>query len=530
MGSNGKPIKKRAVAATFLFRFADGSGNQEKAEVALFRRSAQVRTYQHKLAPISGSVEPDDPSPLATAVREIEEETTLKVGSDIELMRKGKSYSFTDDDIGREWTVHPFAFRLKSTEEGGRGEAGVIMDWEHEKWEWHDPHDINDSDDFGGVPRLTDSLRRVWPEYDLGRAAGAVLTAGLEDLRTDHESGARVIATKAVRILRDVITMVSWIRMEVSIWWDNVLPVAWHLCYNGRESMGAAIISSLVTVLARIENLLKADEEDPEKKKHRVILKINEFLLQRESTISRIGAAFIGYIESTVFSEQESRTVLSVLTTSYSSTILSTLLGAAKFLNVDLDVRVLESRPLCEGVTLASKLLEEPDLQERIKVTLYTDASAAIAAQGADVLLLGADRISSEGDVSNKTGTLPVALSTRHVSPATKIIVVSEVEKIAGPGAINDHCVEENSPIELSRIWDDEVKGAAAIRKYAHEEHKDTALSVKNVYFEWLPAQLVDAYITDEGSWSLDDIKARSQKIGEETDKFFSRVWDRVGR
>lgn len=485
---------------------------------------------RHKLAPISGSVDQDDTSPLATAVREIEEETTLKVGSDIELMRKGKSYSFTDDDIGREWTVHPFAFRLKSTEEGGRGEAGVIMDWEHEKWEWHDPHDINDSDDFGGVPRLTDSLRRVWPEYDLGRAAGAVLTAGLEDLRTDHESGARVIATKAVRILRDVITMVSWIRMEVSIWWDNVLPVAWHLCYNGRESMGAAIISSLVTVLARIENLLKADEEDPEKKKHRVILKINEFLLQRESTIPRIGAAFIRYIESTVFSEQEPRTVLSVLTTSYSSTILSTLLGAAKFLNVALDVRNLESRPLCEGVTLASKLLEEHTLQGRIKVTLYTDASAAIAAQGADVLLLGADRISSEGDVSNKTGTLPVALSARHVSPATKIIVVSEVEKIAGPGAINDHCVEENSPVELSRIWDDKVKGAAAIRKYAHEEHKDTALSVKNVYFEWLPAQLVDTYITDEGSWSPDDIKARSQKIGEETDKFFSRVWDRVGR
>ncbi|ETS74224.1 hypothetical protein PFICI_14090 [Pestalotiopsis fici W106-1] len=524
--SNDKPIiKKRAVAATFLFRFNDSSSSKPgTAEVALFRRSSKVRTYQHKLAPISGSVDPDDSNPLATTLREIKEETSLELGRDIELMRKGKPYSFADHDIGREWTVNPFAFRLKSVEEGGRGEPGITIDWEHDGWEWHDPLNVNDSEEFGGVPRLVDSLRRVWPEIDLGAAAGVALTDGLKALQNDHESGARVLAASAVRILRDVIYKLPPPGQS-----DDSAKVirmaAWHLCYNGRESMGAAITSSIVTVLDKIEEVLKKVKTNPEGQKDEVLSEIDKFLEQRDSAVDRLRGFFVEHIIANTFDNRNPQDTLSVLTMSYSSTISGSLLAAARSLNVALDLRILESRPLCEGVTLASKLLEEATPEDNVNVTLYSDASAAIAAQGVDAFLLGADRISAEGDVSNKTGTLPTALSTRYVSPNAKIIVLSEVEKIAGPGPINEHGVEENDPAELWRSWNNTVKGASILVQYTGKSHENTShstASVKNIYFEWLPASFVNTYITDEGSWSLKDIRAKSSEIGKQTTRFFS--------
>ncbi|KAK8068660.1 hypothetical protein PG994_005276 [Apiospora phragmitis] len=208
-------LQKREVAASFLFRTApDDPG---KVQVALFRRSGDVRTYPHKLAPISGSVEKEDADSLATALREIKEETTLGLAS-IKLLHKGKPYSFVDESIGRQWTIHPFAFRLKSAGEGGKGETGTTIDWEHEGWEWHDPLQVDGSE---GVPRLRDSLRRVWPEIDIGARAGRALALGLLRLQADHESGARQLATKAVSILRSVIANSDGLARD-DFWWAKI--------------------------------------------------------------------------------------------------------------------------------------------------------------------------------------------------------------------------------------------------------------------------------------------------------------------
>ncbi|KAI1848847.1 hypothetical protein JX265_001177 [Neoarthrinium moseri] len=515
--ASGQPIKKRAVAGTFLFRYPEG--DPTRAEVALFRRSGKVRTYQHKLAPISGSVEEEDANPLATALREIKEETTLDLTS-IELLRKGKPYSFTDDSIGREWTINPFAFRLKSIEEGGKGDGGITIDWEHEGWEWYDPFKINDSEEFGGVPKLLNSLRRVWPEFDLGSDAGNALTEGIESLRNDHESGARQLAAKSVLILRDVISKTDSTHLD-DAWRTKIHMSAWHLWKNGRESMGAAIISALVTALDMVESIVQAGGTDQEKLTA-VLKMLDEYLSQREGAVIRMRDSFVDYVRSSVLSSEKPPKSLSILTLSSSSTISSSLLASAAALDVDLDLRILESRPLCEGVTMAAKLLQEADLNDRVNVTLYSDASAALASLDVDILLFGADRISSEGDVSNKTGTLPAVLSTRHVSPQARVIVLSETEKIAGPGAMDEHIVEENDTAELTNTWKQTVKGADVIARHAAETEKaQRSVRVKNIYFEWVPAHLISAYITDEGPWSINDIRSKSEWVGKETVRFF---------
>lgn len=388
-------LKKRAVAGSFLFKFP--YGDEKQAQVALFRRSGKVRTYQHKLAPISGSVEKEDASPIATALREINEETGLTLSS-IELLRVGKPYSFIDESIGREWTINPFAFRLKDKLEGGKGEEGIHIDWEHEGYEWFSPLDVSESEEFGGVPKLVNSLRRVWPEYDLGSKAGKVLTSGLQQLRDDHESGARQLAAAAVSTLRNLIAEMDSDAID-DTWWANVRMAAWHICKT-RESMGAAITSAVAKALDRVEEIYTQDLSPPEKVR-KMVEAIDDQLNQRKSTTDRIRDAFVDYIRQNVIQATESKKRISVLTLSSSSTISACLLQAAANLGVSLDLRILESRPLCEGVTLASELVEAGNGSADLSVTLYTDASVALAVDGVDIVVLGADRISSAGDVSN---------------------------------------------------------------------------------------------------------------------------------
>ncbi|KAK2749919.1 hypothetical protein FQN57_005336 [Myotisia sp. PD_48] len=101
---------------------------------------------RHHLAPISGSIDPEDDNPLATAWRELAEETTLTKSS-LSLWRQGKPYTFSDLSIGREWTIHPFGFKLKNCSEGGEMEE-ITIDWEHEEWGWFGPDTVIDDDNL----------------------------------------------------------------------------------------------------------------------------------------------------------------------------------------------------------------------------------------------------------------------------------------------------------------------------------------------------------------------------------------------
>lgn len=506
--------KKRVVAGSFLFKFPNGDHKQ--ARVALFRRSGKVSTYQHKLAPCSGSVEENDASSFAAALREIQEETTLPASS-LELLRVGKPYAFADSSIGREWHINPFGFRLKEETEGGKGEEGITLDWEHDGIEWFDPMQVSASDEFGGVPRLVDSLRRVWPEYDLGSEAGRVLTDGLQKLRNDHEHGARELAGIGISTLRDVISQMGFSQPLDGSWWSKVRMVAWHISQS-RPSMGAATTSAVIKALDAIRAVYLADM-DSENKIQQMTQALDQQLAHRSSVTSQICQSFTEYVRQDILRDRESKETVSILTLSLSSTITDCLLQAASTLNVALDLRVLESRPLCEGVSLASRILKHSPEESKSKVTLYSDASIALAARGVDLVLLGADRVSSAGDVSNKIGSLPTVLTTRYVAPDAKVLVLSDTEKIAGPGSMDEHVSEENPASELSRAWKGTVEGAQVVEDALSRD--DARVAVKNAYFEWVPARLIDAYATEEGLWSTEKIRDKSAWIGNEIERYF---------
>ncbi|KAJ5742454.1 uncharacterized protein N7511_011473 [Penicillium nucicola] len=517
-------LQKRRVVSVFLF---------SHCRVALFQRSEQVRTYANHLAPISGSLDPGE-SPMAAAWRELEEETTL-TSLDVEISRQGVSFVFTDESVNREWIVYPFAFLLKSRNEGGHGEDAIHLDWEHRAWGWYNPEEIEDTDRFGGVPRLKDSLRRVWFEGDMNQEASKALTAGLEQLKSDHKSGSHELTTIAVKAYRDVIShMPGDIDVE---WWKTARIAAWHLSKSGRESMGTATLNAFLALMPDMEDIVYQNLAR-EVKWERLLSILGHHLNKRKDMPARIRSTFAEYLQYSLSSRIDSgakKDSLVILTLSASSTIRDSILDTFASLPIPrLDVRILESRPLCEGVSMASSIFSDfrikfpPSSGRDLKLAVYTDASVAMASQGVDFLLLGADRISAEGSVCNKIGSYPAILTVKQVSSAS-VLVLSELEKVDAPetGGLHDH--EDNGPREVMGCWKDgglrEAQTIDDALQTSHHDNVNYAVEVKNIYFEWLPPCCTDAFICERGTLDIAEIKEKALQVKLGTDKYFHSLF-----
>ncbi|KAK3901831.1 Methylthioribose-1-phosphate isomerase [Staphylotrichum tortipilum] len=523
---NTSEWQKRSVVSSFITKVNDGT-----TRVALFQRSDKVSTYRHHLAPISGTIDATDPTPLSAAWREIAEETTL-TPSTLALLRQGKPYTFRDPSVRREWTIYPFLFRLR--EPAHDTERQIRIDWEHEGWGWHDPDDIvrGVTGKVEGVPRLAESLRRVWFETDLGAPAAGILAAGLDDLAHDHESGARQLAGVALQTLRGVVAELEAPREGPAAegWWAKVRFAAWHLWKNGRESMGAAIMSTLLAALAGAEEAMAG--KPASSWRDAVLDVLDAKAAARRESAALVSKAFVAYLGNTFPSKVALQEPISILTLSESSAIRQGLHHAAASGFV-LDLRVLESRPLFEGVSLAASLVQKlgsssPSAASKHEITLYSDAAAALASSGLDLVVIGADRIAASGAISNKTGSLPAVLCAKQISPSARVVVLGESDKIAPPGRPEDHVVEDNDPSQISRAWLAEnntvrIRDAAKALQHAGATGS-VQIQTRNVFFEWVPAQLIDAYVTESGEWTGQEIARHSDRIKAEETRIFGTL------
>jgi ribose 1,5-bisphosphate isomerase len=132
---------------------------------------------------------------------------------------------------------------------------------------------------------------------------------------------------------------------------------------------------------------------------------------------------------------------------------------------------VTEARPLCEGRRMAEQLA-----QEGIPTTLITDAQMGLYAAKVDCVLVGADSVMSDGTSINKAGTYLMALAAREA--ARPFYVACETFKLDSR-ALDEIELEENDPGEL---------GVNA-----------PGLTVRNIYFEPTPPELITAWITEVG-------------------------------
>jgi len=162
-----------------------------------------------------------------------------------------------------------------------------------------------------------------------------------------------------------------------------------------------------------------------------------------------------------------------ILTHCHSSTVTH-LLKKAKQEGKLFEVICTETRPVFQGKITAKEML---DLD--IKTTFIIDSAARFFINQVDLVIVGADAITSEGNVINKIGTSTVALIA-HES-RTPFYVVSELLKFDPATMYGDYeKIEERNPHE---IWDNPPK----------------KLNIRNPAFDVTRRDFIHGIVCEEG-------------------------------
>ena len=147
-----------------------------------------------------------------------------------------------------------------------------------------------------------------------------------------------------------------------------------------------------------------------------------------------------------------------------------------------IEVWVDETRPYLQGARLTAWELMKEDIPHR----LITDSTAGFLMRKGlvDLVIVGADRITANGDVANKIGTYALSvLAKEHGVPFY----------VAAPSSTFDLSTEKGEDIPIEERGEEELKNCLG-RPIAPE--KTPAL---HIAFDVTPAQNVTAIITEKG-------------------------------
>jgi ribose 1,5-bisphosphate isomerase len=164
----------------------------------------------------------------------------------------------------------------------------------------------------------------------------------------------------------------------------------------------------------------------------------------------------------------------SVILTHCHSSSVTHLLKRAKRDGKSFEVICTETRPVFQG-RLTAKEMSELD----VKTTLIVDSAARFFMNQVDLVIIGADAITSQGNVINKIGTSMIALVANEAR--TPFYVVSELLKFDPATMYGDYeKIEERSPKE---IWEEPPKN----------------ITIRNPAFDVTRRDFIHGIICEEG-------------------------------
>jgi methylthioribose-1-phosphate isomerase len=155
-----------------------------------------------------------------------------------------------------------------------------------------------------------------------------------------------------------------------------------------------------------------------------------------------------------------------------------------------------ETRPVLQGARLTAWEL----MQDGIPVTVITDNMAgSLMRQGkVHVCVVGADRITANGDVANKIGTYSVAvLAHAHGIPFY----------VAAPSSTIDLSMESGDQIPIEQRDPREVTHVRGETVIAPD-----GVSVANPAFDVTPARLITGIITEKGIFHPSELASRMRQ------------------
>ncbi|HLU61123.1 MAG TPA: S-methyl-5-thioribose-1-phosphate isomerase [Gammaproteobacteria bacterium] len=146
-------------------------------------------------------------------------------------------------------------------------------------------------------------------------------------------------------------------------------------------------------------------------------------------------------------------------------------------------VYATETRPWMQGARLTIWELS----QEGIPATLITEGAAGqlMQREGIDWLIVGADRITANGDTANKIGTYSLAVLAK--AHGAKVMVVA-------PGSTIDLRLPDGGSIPI------EQREAAEILRAAGLTEAPPGIAVSNPAFDVTPALMIDVIVTERGA------------------------------
>lgn len=140
-----------------------------------------------------------------------------------------------------------------------------------------------------------------------------------------------------------------------------------------------------------------------------------------------------------------------ILTHCHSSAVIG-VLRAARRRGIEYEVICTETRPLYQGRITARELLEMG-----VRTTMIIDSAVRTFLKQVDLVLVGADAITSEGNIINKIGTSLIALAAQEAR--VPFYVVTELLKFDPQTIHGDYeAIEERAS---SEIWPDAPEGLA---------------------------------------------------------------------
>jgi len=239
-----------------------------------------------------------------------------------------------------------------------------------------------------------------------------------------------------------------------------------------RKSRPTAV--NLFWALARMRRAVDAGADAAALEREAIAIERED--LEANRTMGQLGAALI---------EQGSGVLTHCNTGSLATAGFGTALGVIRAGYSDGRIaRVFadETRPWLQG----SRLTVWELLRDRIPAKLIADsADAHLMSTGAvQWVIVGADRITANGDVANKIGTLQLAIGAKHFG--VKFMVVA-------PSTTVDMDTATGSEIEI------ELRDPKELLEYAGVRAVAEGVDAWNPVFDVTPADLIDAIVTERG-------------------------------
>ncbi len=156
----------------------------------------------------------------------------------------------------------------------------------------------------------------------------------------------------------------------------------------------------------------------------------------------------------------------------------------------DISVYALETRPLLQGARLTAFELTENGIDTTV---ICDNMAASVMATGKiKAVFTGCDRVAANGDAANKVGTFMLAVLAKHFGiPFYICAPYSTIDFSTKSG--NDIIIEQRNDEEIRSSW------------YKQPMISDKA-KIYNPAFDVTPAELITAFITEEGIKKPTDI------------------------